>query len=58
MLGTLVGIRILTELMSPAEYGQLALGLTAATLASQVLWGPLSGGRIGKAPGPSDTRSE
>jgi O-antigen/teichoic acid export membrane protein len=46
VLGTLVGIRILTELMSPAQYGQLALGLTAATLASQVLWAPLSGGAM------------
>jgi O-antigen/teichoic acid export membrane protein len=44
VLGALVGIRVLTELMSPNEYGQLALGMTLATLAGQAWWGPLGAG--------------
>lgn len=42
--GLLVGIRLLTGLMSSKEYGELALGMTVATLVSQVLLGPLSNG--------------
>ena len=41
MLGALVGVRILTGLLAPAEYGQLALGMTAATLIQSVVLGPL-----------------
>jgi O-antigen/teichoic acid export membrane protein len=44
VVGSLVGVRILTELMSPSEYGQLALGMTLATLVTQTLFGPLSQG--------------
>ena len=42
-LGMLVGVRALTEVLSPAEYGELALGITLATLAEQILMAPLSG---------------
>ena len=41
-LGALVGVRLLTGLMSPAAYGELALGLTAVALVTQFLTGPLS----------------
>jgi O-antigen/teichoic acid export membrane protein len=44
VLGSLVGVRLLTELLSPAEYGELALGMTLATLVNQVLLGPLANG--------------
>ncbi len=44
VVGSLVGIKILTELLSPVEYGQLALGMTAATLIHWVVLGPLSNG--------------
>ena len=44
VLGGLAGIRILTELMTPAEYGELALGVTIAVFANQIFSGPLSGG--------------
>lgn len=44
VLGALVGIRVLTELMSPEVYGQLALGMTLATLTGQAWMGPLSAG--------------
>jgi O-antigen/teichoic acid export membrane protein len=44
MIGSLVGIRFLTELLNPAEYGELALGMTIATLANQTIFGPLSQG--------------
>lgn len=42
--GTLIGVRVLTRLLSPVEYGSLALGLTLATLLNQVLFGPLAQG--------------
>jgi O-antigen/teichoic acid export membrane protein len=44
VLGALAGIRVLTELMSPEVYGQLALGMTLALIAGQALIGPLSAG--------------
>ena len=44
MLGSLVGVRLLTELLDPAAYGELALGMTVATLANQIVFGPLGGG--------------
>lgn len=44
VVGALVGVRLLTELLPPAEYGRLALGMTVASLVNQVLLGPLSGG--------------
>lgn len=42
--GSLVGVRLLTELLSPSSYGELALGMTIATLVNQTILGPLSGG--------------
>lgn len=41
-LAGIVGVRILTSLLAPAEYGRLALAMTVATLAQQVIFGPLS----------------
>lgn len=42
--GAVVGVRILTELMEPTSYGQLALGMTVGTLVRLVVLGPLSNG--------------
>src|SRR6266852_2496474 len=44
VLGSLVGIRLLTELLDPAAYGELALGMTVATLVNQTVLGPLGNG--------------
>jgi O-antigen/teichoic acid export membrane protein len=44
MMGSLVGVRLLTTLLSPAEYGELALGMTIATLVNQTILGPLAQG--------------
>lgn len=44
VLGSLVGVRVLTELLDPAVYGELALGLTIATLLNATILGPLSSG--------------
>lgn len=44
MLGSLVGVRLLTGLLSPVQYGELALGMTIATLVNQTLLGPLGQG--------------
>lgn len=44
VLGSLVLVRVLTEHLSPAEYGQLALGLTVAGLVNQVAMGGVSSG--------------
>ncbi len=44
VLGVLVGVRLLTELLDPAAYGELALGMTVATLVNQTVLGPLSNG--------------
>lgn len=45
-VGSLVGVRLLTGVLSPKVYGELALGLTLATLLNQVLLGPLSGAAL------------
>jgi O-antigen/teichoic acid export membrane protein len=42
--GALLGVRLLTELLDPAAYGELALAMTVATLVNQVLLGPIGGG--------------
>lgn len=42
--GMLVLVRVLTEYLSPAEYGQLALGLTTAGLVNQVVMGGVTNG--------------
>jgi O-antigen/teichoic acid export membrane protein len=44
VLASLAGVRILTGLLRPAAYGELALGLTLATLVNQTVMGPLAGG--------------
>lgn len=46
MLGSLFGVRILTGIMSPTAFGELALGMTVATLVGQVLIGPLGSGVV------------
>ncbi len=44
VLGMLAGVRIMTGLLQPSEYGALALGMTVATLITLILFGPLSNG--------------
>ncbi len=44
VIGALFGIRILSEMMTPSEYGLLALGGTLATFFGQTLYGPLCAG--------------
>lgn len=44
VLGALLGVRLMTELLDPADYGELALGMTMTTLANQVIFGPLGNG--------------
>jgi O-antigen/teichoic acid export membrane protein len=44
MIGSLVGVRLLTGVLSPADYGELALGLTIATFVNQAILGPLGQG--------------
>jgi O-antigen/teichoic acid export membrane protein len=40
-IGAVIGVRLLTTVLDPGTYGELTLALTAATLAFQVLLGPL-----------------
>lgn len=42
--GSLVLVRVLTEYLAPAQYGQLALGLTVAGLVNQVVMGGIING--------------
>jgi O-antigen/teichoic acid export membrane protein len=42
--GALVLVRVLTEYLAPAQYGQLALGLTVAGLVNQVVMGGVTNG--------------
>ena len=44
VIGSLAGVRLLSELLDPAAYGELALGMTAAALVNQTILGPLSNG--------------
>lgn len=44
LAGSIVGVRMLTELLTPVAYGELALGITLATLVNQTIMGPLSSG--------------
>lgn len=37
-------VRVLTEYLSPAEYGYLTLGLTFSLIANQIIFGPLGAG--------------
>jgi O-antigen/teichoic acid export membrane protein len=41
-IGSVVGVRVLTEAMPPGEYGRLALAMTIGTLGLQVLLAPLT----------------
>jgi O-antigen/teichoic acid export membrane protein len=41
-IGALVGVRLLTGVLNPQTYGELALGMTAAMLINQLVMGPLS----------------
>lgn len=44
VLGALVLVRVLTEHLDPAQYGQLTLGLTVAGLVNQVVMGGINNG--------------
>lgn len=44
VLGSLAGVRLLTELLAPAVYGELALALTVSALVNQTILGPLANG--------------
>lgn len=44
VVGALVLVRVLTEYLKPAEYGELALGLTIAGLVNQVITGGVAAG--------------
>lgn len=44
ILGALVLVRVLTEYLEPEQYGQLALGLTVASLVNQVVMGGVTMG--------------
>ncbi len=44
VLGSLASVRLLTELLDPAAYGELALGMTVAAVVNQTVIGPLSNG--------------
>ena len=44
--GSLVGVRMLTGLLAPEVYGELALGMTVATLVNQSVLGPLGNGIV------------
>lgn len=46
VFGALFGVRLLTGVLPPALYGELALGLTVATLAQQTLLSPLTGAAL------------
>ena len=45
-IGGLAGVRMLTEILKPDEYGNLSLGLTIALIANQIIMGPLGNGVI------------
>ncbi len=42
-LGAIAGVRLITHRLTPTAYGELALGMTVATLSQQTLLAPLSG---------------
>jgi O-antigen/teichoic acid export membrane protein len=44
VVGSLLGVRLLTGLLDPAAYGELALAMTLATLVNQTALGPLAQG--------------
>ena len=44
VIGALVGIRILTDFLSPSQYGELSLSITMGCLIYNIFLGPLSNG--------------
>ena len=38
VLGALVGIRIITNFLSPSQYGELSLGITTGCLVYSIFW--------------------
>jgi O-antigen/teichoic acid export membrane protein len=42
ILGGLFGVRLMTGALTPEVYGELALGMTLATLGHQIIFGPLT----------------
>jgi len=44
LMWVISGVRLMTGLLSPIAYGELALGMTIALLISQCLYGPLTNG--------------
>lgn len=45
-VGALIGVRLITELLDPTAYGELALAMTMAALINQTVLGPLGGGIV------------
>ena len=46
VLGSILSVRLMTGLLPPSVYGELALGLTAAALVNESIFGPLTNGII------------
>ena len=44
IIGALFGVRLLTSLLSPEQYGELALGMTVGTFIYTIFLGPISNG--------------
>jgi O-antigen/teichoic acid export membrane protein len=42
-VGSLVAVRVLTDVLAPDRYGELALGITLGTFGQLVAWSPISG---------------
>ncbi|MBK8988623.1 MAG: lipopolysaccharide biosynthesis protein [Chloroflexi bacterium] len=46
ILGGLIGLRWLTDVLSPTTFGEIALIMTIATLVNQIILGPLAGAAL------------
>lgn len=57
VIGSIFGVKLLTELLSPVSYGELALGMTAATLVNQTIFGPLANG-VTRFYAPADEKKQ
>lgn len=44
VIGSLIGVKLITKFLTPDEYGILALGMTLAILINQTIYGPLNNG--------------
>ena len=44
IVGSIVLVRVITEYLEPARYGELALGLTVGGFINQVVMGGVAGG--------------